>query len=103
MNKGIELEIREIAKDQKKMVKKMITVALECTQMRPTNRPSMNKVVEMLEPKLEGLHLPPTPFQFYPHEIQDNDSAEATNIAEFSSTSCNNTEIKSTSLLESEQ
>ncbi|GLT97491.1 hypothetical protein SLE2022_150510 [Rubroshorea leprosula] len=81
------------------MVKKMIMVALECTQMRPTDCPSMHKVVEMLEAKLEGLHLPPTPERCYPHEIQDNDSTMATNIAELSSTSCNDTKIESISYL----
>ena len=41
------------------IAKKIITVALRCLQMKPSDRPSMNKVVEMLEEDLESLPLPP--------------------------------------------
>ncbi|GLT80352.1 hypothetical protein SLA2020_517950 [Shorea laevis] len=102
MNSGMDLEIREITEDQKKMVKKMIIVALWCTQMRPTDRPSMHKVVEMLEAELESLQMPRTPFQFYSHEIQKDDATETTNITELSTSSCNDTEMESISSLEHE-
>ncbi|GLT97492.1 hypothetical protein SLE2022_150520 [Rubroshorea leprosula] len=102
MNSEMDLEIREITEDQKKMVKKMIIVALWCIQMRPIDRPSMHKVVEMLEAELESLQMPPTPFQFYSHEIQKDDATETTNITELSSSSCNDTEMESISLLENE-
>ncbi|GLT80353.1 hypothetical protein SLA2020_517960 [Shorea laevis] len=80
----------------------MITVALWYTQMRPTDYPSMHKVMEMLEAELESLQMPPTSFQFYPHEIQDDDSTKATNISESSGSSCNDGNIESISLLENE-
>ncbi|PIA35993.1 hypothetical protein AQUCO_03400114v1 [Aquilegia coerulea] len=41
--------------------KKMIIVALWCIQTHPTNRPSMTKVVEMLEGSNEELQMPPNP------------------------------------------
>ncbi|KAG6655718.1 hypothetical protein CIPAW_05G235100 [Carya illinoinensis] len=44
---------------KKEIVKKMIIVALWCIQMNPSNRPTMNKVVEMLEGKVEQLQIPP--------------------------------------------
>ncbi|KAH7855187.1 hypothetical protein Vadar_022230 [Vaccinium darrowii] len=44
------------------MVKKMMLVALWCIQMKPSDRPSMNKVIEMLEGNIEQLHMPPKPF-----------------------------------------
>ncbi|XP_059650653.1 PR5-like receptor kinase [Cornus florida] len=43
-------------------VKKMIIVGLWCIQIDPSNRPSMNKVMEMLEGSLESLQIPPKPF-----------------------------------------
>ncbi|XP_065868110.1 rust resistance kinase Lr10-like [Euphorbia lathyris] len=50
------------AKDgEEKLVKKMVTVALWCIQMKPSDRPSMNKVLEMLEADSESLPVPPKP------------------------------------------
>lgn len=42
----------------------MIIVALWCIQMKPIDRPPMNKVVEMLEEEIESLELPPKPVLF---------------------------------------
>ncbi|KAL5718017.1 hypothetical protein ACHQM5_010962 [Ranunculus cassubicifolius] len=50
----------EIFKEQ--TTRKMILVALWCIQTHPKSRPSMSKVVEMLEGDIEGLELPPNPF-----------------------------------------
>ncbi|PIA35962.1 hypothetical protein AQUCO_03400096v1 [Aquilegia coerulea] len=49
----------EILKDP--TAKKMIMVALWCIQTHPANRPSMTKVVEMLEGSNEELQMPPNP------------------------------------------
>ncbi|GLT95678.1 hypothetical protein SLE2022_133460 [Rubroshorea leprosula] len=73
LNRGMELEIREATKDQKRIAKKTIIVALWCIQMKPSDHPSLNKVIEMLEAKLESLQIPLTPFQFYPHAIQQDE------------------------------
>ncbi|KAF9613964.1 hypothetical protein IFM89_014029 [Coptis chinensis] len=51
----------EIFEEEK--TKKMIIVALWCIQTHPTNRPSMSKVVEMLEGNNEELQMPPNPLQ----------------------------------------
>ncbi|KDP42830.1 hypothetical protein JCGZ_23772 [Jatropha curcas] len=45
--------------EENKMAKKMVVVGLWCIQMNPSNRPSMNKVIQMLEGDLESLQLPP--------------------------------------------
>ncbi|XP_059649676.1 LEAF RUST 10 DISEASE-RESISTANCE LOCUS RECEPTOR-LIKE PROTEIN KINASE-like 2.1 [Cornus florida] len=42
--------------------KKMIIVGLWCIQTDPSNRPSINKVMEMLEGSLASLQIPPKPF-----------------------------------------
>ncbi|KAH7529402.1 hypothetical protein FEM48_Zijuj05G0180400 [Ziziphus jujuba var. spinosa] len=48
--------------DGSKIRKKMIVVALWCIQMNPNNRPTMNRVKEMLEGDIEILQMPPKPF-----------------------------------------
>ncbi|GLT95684.1 hypothetical protein SLE2022_133520 [Rubroshorea leprosula] len=48
LNRGMELEIRQVTENQKRNTKKMIMVALGCIQMKPSDRPSMNKVIEVL-------------------------------------------------------
>ncbi|KAE9445516.1 hypothetical protein C3L33_22588, partial [Rhododendron williamsianum] len=42
--------------------RKMIIVGLWCIQTAPSHRPSMSRVVEMLEGSLESLQIPPKPF-----------------------------------------
>ncbi|GLU18240.1 hypothetical protein SLE2022_345500 [Rubroshorea leprosula] len=39
--------------------RKMILVGLWCIQTKPSNRPSIKKVIEMLEGSVEGLPIPP--------------------------------------------
>ncbi|KAK6121828.1 hypothetical protein DH2020_044441 [Rehmannia glutinosa] len=68
---GKEIEIKDATEEEeKKMVKKIIVVALWCIQMKPSDRPSMNKVVEMLEGDVE-LQMPPKPF-VAPREITED-------------------------------
>ncbi|GLT28586.1 hypothetical protein SLA2020_035070 [Shorea laevis] len=103
LNKGMELEIRETTEDQKRIAKKMIIVALWCIQMKPIDRPSMNKVIEMLEAELESLQMPPTSFQLYPHATQEDDVTKKTYLTESTGfSSCNDIEIESISLLANE-
>ncbi|KAL8106289.1 hypothetical protein AgCh_029906 [Apium graveolens] len=66
-SEGRELEMGDATEEERTLVKKMITVALWCIQMKPSERPSMNKVIEMLEGDIEQLVLPPKPF-LYPQE-----------------------------------
>ncbi|CAL2265351.1 unnamed protein product [Prunus armeniaca] len=69
LNKGKDLEIGDDATDvEQKIVKKMMMVGLWCMQMKPSERPSMNTVVEMLEGEIESLQMPPRPF-LYPQQI----------------------------------
>ena len=46
----------------KKMIQKMIIVSLWCIQTDPSNRPTMSKVVDMMESNLESLQMPPKPY-----------------------------------------
>ncbi|XP_047953373.1 rust resistance kinase Lr10-like isoform X2 [Salvia hispanica] len=68
INKGEELGIVEednnvddVNENGKNVVKKMTIVGLWCIQMNPDNRPSMNKVLEMLESDSEDLKIPDHP------------------------------------------
>lgn len=62
VSNGKAIEIGEDATEEESMiVKKMVMVGLWCIQMKPTERPSMKNVVEMLEGDLENLQLPPIP------------------------------------------
>ncbi|XP_062175688.1 rust resistance kinase Lr10-like isoform X1 [Alnus glutinosa] len=63
LQNGNDVEILEDAtEEEKKMGKKMIIVALWCIQMKPNDRPSMSKVIQMLEGKVECLQMPSKPF-----------------------------------------
>jgi serine/threonine protein kinase len=47
---------------EEETTKKMIIVSLWCIQTNPSDRPSMGKVIEMLEGTLQSLPFPPKPF-----------------------------------------
>lgn len=69
-NAGKDIEIKDAMEKEKKMVKRIILVALWCIQMKPSDRPAMNKVVEMLEGDSK-LQMPPKPF-VAPREIVED-------------------------------
>ncbi|CAL4948009.1 unnamed protein product [Urochloa decumbens] len=52
----------EIGSDTTELVRKMTTVGLWCIQFVPADRPSMSKVLEMLESNTMDLQLPPKAF-----------------------------------------
>ncbi|GLT29043.1 hypothetical protein SLA2020_039330 [Shorea laevis] len=85
LNKGMELEKKEATEDEKRIAKKMIIVAWWCIQVKPSDPPSMNKVVEMLEADLESLQMPPRPFQICPYATKEDDAKMKTNSTELSS------------------
>ena len=55
-----------ITEEEKEISRKMILVSFWCIQTNPANRPSMSKVVDMLEGSLESLEFPPKPYLFSP-------------------------------------
>ncbi|KAL2318188.1 hypothetical protein Fmac_032064 [Flemingia macrophylla] len=82
------IEMEDVTEEEKKIAKKLIIVSLWCIQLKPDDRPSMNKVVEMLEGNLESLEIPPKPL-LYPHETMEEDqkiySSQTTTIDTISS------------------
>ncbi|KAI3761028.1 hypothetical protein L1987_51433 [Smallanthus sonchifolius] len=52
--------------EEEEFARKMMTVSLWCIQSNPSDRPSISKVVEMLEGSFELLQVPPRCFETYP-------------------------------------
>ncbi|XP_062097654.1 LEAF RUST 10 DISEASE-RESISTANCE LOCUS RECEPTOR-LIKE PROTEIN KINASE-like 2.1 isoform X2 [Humulus lupulus] len=67
MYKDLEIEnneasiMRNMTELEKEMAKKMILASFWCIQTNPADRPSMSKVVEMLEGSLQSIEIPPKP------------------------------------------
>ncbi|KAF3431751.1 hypothetical protein FNV43_RR26487 [Rhamnella rubrinervis] len=58
-----ELGLKRITnEDEKTQARKMIIVSLWCIQTDPSNRPTMSKVIEMLEGSIDSLEVPPKPY-----------------------------------------
>ncbi|KAM3729813.1 hypothetical protein ACB098_12G039000 [Castanea mollissima] len=72
VSRGNEIVMEDAMEEEKKIVKKMILVGLWCIQMKPSDRPSMNKVVEMLEGEVECLQMPSKPFLSSLGDVEDN-------------------------------
>ncbi|KAK8327429.1 hypothetical protein V6Z11_A11G181500 [Gossypium hirsutum] len=51
-----------IAEEEEEITRKLIIVSLWCIQCDPCDRPSMTKVLEMLQGSLQSLVIPPKPF-----------------------------------------
>ncbi|GMQ11382.1 hypothetical protein CsSME_00054037 [Camellia sinensis var. sinensis] len=52
--------------EDEKVARKMTLVGLCCIQANPSERPAINKVIEMLEGNLESLQVPPEPLFYLP-------------------------------------
>ncbi|KAJ9562087.1 hypothetical protein OSB04_007247 [Centaurea solstitialis] len=64
--------------DEDEMARKMVMVSLWCIQSGPSDRPSISKVMEMLEGSLESLQVPPSRFWPSPtRPAQDTSSLAA--------------------------
>ncbi|MED6137123.1 hypothetical protein PIB30_062055 [Stylosanthes scabra] len=79
ISKGKEVELENGTEAEKSIAKKLIITALWCIQLKPSDRPSMNDVVGMLEGEVCNLTMPPKPL-LYPTEtapgMDDNFNSE---------------------------
>ncbi|KAI3935703.1 hypothetical protein MKW98_022711 [Papaver atlanticum] len=76
LNQGEVIEIEDATKKENEIAKKLIIVALWCIQLKPIDRPSMTKVVEMLEGELGLLQIPQKPFSITDvHEEHESDTS----------------------------
>ncbi|CAJ1971758.1 unnamed protein product [Sphenostylis stenocarpa] len=84
-----DIDMEGASEMDKILMKKMFIVALWCIQLKPSDRPSMSKVVEMLEGNIESLEIPSKP-SFCPHEIfEHDDTLNSDEISWSDSTSSN--------------
>ncbi|KAK7255311.1 hypothetical protein RIF29_28718 [Crotalaria pallida] len=81
-NEEKDIEMEDASEDDKALTKKMFIVALWCIQLKPSDRPSMSKVVEMLEGNIESLKMPPKP-SFYP--LDDGSNSDRSSWSDSSS------------------
>ncbi|XP_044493697.1 rust resistance kinase Lr10-like [Mangifera indica] len=64
INIGEDLELQHVTGHEMVIAKKLCLIGLWCIQVKPSDRPSITKVTEMLEGNIEDLQLPPKPFFF---------------------------------------
>ncbi|KAG6391563.1 hypothetical protein SASPL_149319 [Salvia splendens] len=62
LNQGRDIDIGNVDENEDRDISRKMTIAaLWCIQMSPNNRPSMNKVLEILEGNVEHLQIPDYP------------------------------------------
>ncbi|MFS8032786.1 putative glycerophosphodiester phosphodiesterase, protein kinase RLK-Pelle-LRK10L-2 family [Helianthus anomalus] len=62
-----ELGLHQIVNtEENETIRKMIIVGLWCIQTNPFSRPTISKVLEMLEDNISSLEIPPKPYIFSP-------------------------------------
>ena len=86
-SKGKDTIIEDSTEEEAETVKKMIIVALWCIQLKPCDRPSMSKVIEMLEGKVESLQMPPKPSYCPQFNRNEEDGGETSKITSSSTLS----------------
>ncbi|GJZ13311.1 protein kinase-like domain, concanavalin A-like lectin/glucanase domain protein [Tanacetum coccineum] len=65
-----------VSEEENEMVRKMIIVGLWCIQTNPLSRPTITKVLEMLEDDLASLEIPPKPYLSSPPRHVGSPSTE---------------------------
>ncbi|KAJ4837212.1 hypothetical protein Tsubulata_040035 [Turnera subulata] len=80
LEQGKENEILQgvTAAEEIEMVKKLTIVGLWCIQTNPSDRPSISKVIEMLEGPLQNLKAPPEPILSSPQRLASYSSTAST-------------------------
>ncbi|KAG6391568.1 hypothetical protein SASPL_149324 [Salvia splendens] len=76
--------------DDRNIGRKMTIVALWCIQMNPNNRPSMNKVLEMLEGDVEHLQTPNCPAYMARNEEQSGATYSNSSLSLLHDDNCSN-------------
>ncbi|CAH8360605.1 unnamed protein product [Eruca vesicaria subsp. sativa] len=70
-----------VSSEEEEMVRKMTLVGLWCIQSSPSDRPPMNRVVEMMEGSVDALEVPPRPVFQIPAEPLQESSTLSENIS----------------------
>ncbi|XVF71595.1 hypothetical protein PTKIN_Ptkin12aG0051100 [Pterospermum kingtungense] len=76
LDQGMNLSVDGvIAEEEEEITRKLIVVSLWCIQTNPIDRPSMTKVLGMLQGSLQSLVIPPRPFLSSPVRSPGTSSA----------------------------
>ncbi|KAF7851546.1 hypothetical protein BT93_L3727 [Corymbia citriodora subsp. variegata] len=75
LNKENEIEMG-VAEVEREIIRKMVIVALWCIQLIPNDRPSMRRVLNMLEGDVDELRLPPKPLLYPSEKPLDDENTE---------------------------
>ncbi|KAF3438586.1 hypothetical protein FNV43_RR21349 [Rhamnella rubrinervis] len=67
-----------VTTEEDEIARKMVLVGLWCIQTNPSDRPSMSKVIEMLQGSVELLQIPPKPFLSSPSSAEVPPSTTST-------------------------
>ncbi|XP_034896887.2 LEAF RUST 10 DISEASE-RESISTANCEUS RECEPTOR-LIKE PROTEIN KINASE-like 2.4 isoform X2 [Populus alba] len=78
VNEGKDILEDQATEQEKNTIKKMTIVALWCIQLKPIDRPSMHRVVQMLEADIKSLQMPPKPF-LVPQQTSNDDRINMAN------------------------
>ncbi|AES59896.2 stress-induced receptor-like kinase [Medicago truncatula] len=84
LHDGSEVTIENDTDEEMKLAKKMMIVALWCIQTKPGDRPSMDKVIEMLEEEDGDLQMPNKPY-LYPQDLPAEDFRDGNTRSSWSS------------------
>ncbi|XP_073122432.1 LEAF RUST 10 DISEASE-RESISTANCEUS RECEPTOR-LIKE PROTEIN KINASE-like 2.5 isoform X2 [Henckelia pumila] len=77
------LNLDDIASEEEvEAARKMFLVGFWCIQTIPSDRPSMSKVVDMLEGSLQSIQIPPKPYLFNPPNLGQGFSSSASGNVE---------------------
>ncbi|XP_049384314.1 LEAF RUST 10 DISEASE-RESISTANCE LOCUS RECEPTOR-LIKE PROTEIN KINASE-like 2.1 isoform X2 [Solanum stenotomum] len=81
---GKDLSLQGIMNEEdEELARKMILVGLWCIQIKPSDRPAIEKAVEMLEGSLHSLQVPPKPVLFSPtRSIPESFTSTSTTTSE---------------------
>ena len=67
LDAGSGVGVNEVMSDEEnEIAKKMTLVGMWCIQTIPSQRPTMSRVIEMLEASMDSLKMPPKPFSCSP-------------------------------------
>ncbi|XVF54265.1 hypothetical protein PTKIN_Ptkin05aG0166600 [Pterospermum kingtungense] len=89
LDPGEDIELGDVTDAEKIMVRKMVLVAFWCIQMKPVDRPSMSKVLKMLESDVELLEMPPKPFYQLPPNLGEDPTTSISLLTDCTTSSLN--------------
>jgi len=86
LEKGNDLELDEgvMSNEENEIAKKLTMVGLWCIQTIPTHRPTISKVIDMLEGTMDSLEMPPKPVMFSPPRSIPEFSTSSKSLESFS-------------------